>query len=67
MSLVRRHGLVANSQAGKCLGYRQALEYLQKVWGFPSEDKGCPYSLQVHCLQCFPTGWDGCGLGMVNR
>ena len=45
ISLVRCHGLVLDSQAGRSVGYRQALEYLQSVWGFPSSEGA--YSLQV--------------------
>ncbi|XP_065882308.1 tRNA dimethylallyltransferase 2-like [Dysidea avara] len=32
--LVKRHGLVADSSAGRSLGYRQVLEFLQQVWSF---------------------------------
>ena len=39
--LVKQHGLVADSSAGRSLGYRQVLEFLQKVWSFPgSADSG---------------------------
>lgn len=53
ISLVKKDGLKSDSQAGRSVGYRQVLEYLQSVWGFPSEEgesKGKPYSLQVKWL-----------------
>ncbi len=48
ISLVRAHGLVLDSQAGRSVGYRQALVYLRDVWGFPSAgpERKC-YSPQV--------------------
>ena len=37
------HGLVAESQAGRCIGYRQALNYLSEAWDFPEALKqGAP-------------------------
>ena len=42
--------LKMESQAGRSLGYRQALDFLQVVWGFPSsgeEDGVNPYSSKV--------------------
>ena len=35
IDLVRSSGLVLESQAGRSVGYRQALEYLKTAWGFP--------------------------------
>ena len=35
ISLVLEEGLVLDSQAGRSVGYRQALEYLSSVWGVP--------------------------------
>ena len=37
--------MVAESQAGRSVGYRQALEFLASVWGYPGN--GPPYQLQV--------------------
>ena len=37
VALVKEGRLVLDSQAGRCIGYRQVLEYLQDVWGFPQE------------------------------
>ena len=36
--LVRTKGLQQDSQTGRSIGYRQALEHLNDVWGFPSVD-----------------------------
>ena len=41
------HNLVLESQAGRSVGYRQALEYLNDVWGFPRQEGGKGYLLQV--------------------
>lgn len=35
--LVKREGLSVDSQPGRCIGYRQTLEYLRDVWKFPLE------------------------------
>ena len=43
--LVKGRGLVADCQAGRTVGYRQALEFLEAAWGFPS--CGPPYQLIV--------------------
>ena len=40
ISLVSKEGLVMESQAGRSVGYRQALEYLRAVWGFPPNAGG---------------------------
>ena len=40
IDLVRSCGLVLESQAGRSVGYRQALEYLKTVWGFPHQSQG---------------------------
>jgi hypothetical protein len=40
IDLVRSSGLVLESQAGKSVGYRQALEYLDTAWGFPHQSQG---------------------------
>ena len=37
ITLVREEGLLPDSQAGRSIGYRQALEYLSSVWGFPGD------------------------------
>ena len=37
ISLVRSCGLQLESQAGRSVGYRQALKYLKEVWGFPHQ------------------------------
>ena len=53
ISLVRTGGLHMESQAGRSVGYRQALEYLKTQWGFPhlsddgKEVKGHVYVAQV--------------------
>ena len=55
IGLVKAGKLKPDSQAGRCVGYRQALEFLQTAWGFPrssdsrEEDReaGKPYSLKV--------------------
>ena len=39
IDLVRSSGLVLESQAGKSVGYRQALEYLKTAWGFPHQSQ----------------------------
>eukprot|EP00731_Ephydatia_muelleri_P027889 Em0019g762a len=36
ISLVKNHQLTPNCQAGRSIGYRQALEYLQSVWEYPT-------------------------------
>ncbi len=52
IGLVREGGLVAESQAGRSVGYRQALEFLASVWRYPGN--GPPYQLQVRaqCALC---------------
>lgn len=40
ISLVSKEGLIMESQAGRSVGYRQALEYLRAVWGFPPNAGG---------------------------
>ncbi len=53
IGLVKAGRLELDSQAGRCVGYRQVLEYLQAVWGFPPNEGadgsvgGEPYSLKV--------------------
>ena len=37
ITLVREEGLLPDSQAGRSIGYRQALEYLSSVWGFSGD------------------------------
>ena len=41
--------LKLDSQAGRSVGYRQVLEYLESVWGFPPKDDSgdISYSLKV--------------------
>ena len=59
ISLVRSHGLVEESQAGRSVGYRQALTYLRNVWGFPfpnpegKEEMNHVYLPQVRTLVVF--------------
>ena len=50
ISLVHHHGLVADSQAGRSVGYRQALEWLRDTWGFPDQNRTEPYSPKVSHL-----------------
>ena len=38
VSLAHTHHLRSDTQAGHSIGYRQALEYLDKIWGFPADD-----------------------------
>jgi tRNA dimethylallyltransferase len=47
INLVHCHGLVADSPAGRSLGYRQALEWLRDTWGFPDHDRTKPYTPKV--------------------
>ncbi len=37
------------TQAGRSVGYRQVLEYLHNIWGYPcgGDDGDIPYSLKV--------------------
>lgn len=37
IDLVKHEGLSVDSQPGRCIGYRQTLEYLREVWKFPPE------------------------------
>ena len=61
IDLVQSSGLVLESQAGKSVGYRQALEYLKTAWGFPhqSQDDDARrkekhvYVEQVYCTLYF--------------
>lgn len=39
IDLVRSSGLVLETQAGRSVGYRQALEYLKTAWGFPHQSQ----------------------------
>ena len=39
IDLVRTCGLELESQAGRSVGYRQALEYLKTAWGFPHQSQ----------------------------
>ena len=39
IDLVRSSGLMLESQAGRSVGYRQALEYLKAAWGFPHQSQ----------------------------
>lgn len=48
ISLVHNHGLVPDCPAGRSVGYRQALEWLQDTWGFPDPDRTAPYTTKVH-------------------
>ena len=55
IGLVQQGRLKLDSQAGRSIGYRQVLEYLQSVWGFPPPESNCggePYSLQVQQSDC---------------
>ena len=52
--LVKEGRLKLDSQAGRSVGYRQVLEYVEAVWGFPpppgASDGENPYSLKVSCF-----------------
>ena len=68
ISLVGEEGLVLDSQAGRSVGYRQALEFLSSVWGSPGGDGGaytCTAKVRVHgsliprCLVTqLPSAWE---------
>ena len=47
VDLLKHGGLSADSQPGRCIGYRQTLEYLRDVWKFPQgRGEGHPHPLQ---------------------
>ena len=46
-SLVATRQLWTDTSAGKSVGYRQAIEYLQRVWAVPNDQQ---YRLQVSSL-----------------
>lgn len=48
IALVHNHGLFPDCPAGRSVGYRQALEWLQDTWGFPDPDRTAPYTPKVH-------------------
>jgi tRNA dimethylallyltransferase len=48
VDLVENRGLVAESQAGRCIGYRQTLEYLKEVWDFPKGRDGDIFHPEVN-------------------
>ena len=51
ITLVCEEGLLPDSQAGRSIGYRQALEYLNAVWGFPGDkETGETYTAKVYIV-----------------
>lgn len=51
ITLVHMKGLRQDTQTGRSIGYRQALEHLDDVWGFPSADERV-YQLKVGSKAC---------------
>lgn len=49
IGLVKQGKLKPDSQAGRSVGYRQALDFLQAVWSFPSsgEEDGADVKSKV--------------------
>ena len=53
ISLIKHHGLVPECQAGRSIGYRQALEYLQSVWGYPTvSEAACVQVCDLLACRC---------------
>ncbi len=65
IKLVKDGRLTPDSQACRSVGYRQALDYLQATWGFPTYKDGqilCPAMLKVPyvCILCIIHNWMTC-------